>query len=136
MDDRAGKIVGAMTVTAFFAIFNEYKTASTTKPDPFKIILGAGAASLILVGMTELGEAPSEFAQGLAFVAVLVAALVKGGPVWTSLEKALGASNTGNTGLVSSVVQPNAQPAGPGGTSNFISGPTGNTGATSPTQNV
>lgn len=97
MGDRQRKILGAMTVAALFAIVGEGVKgelpggSNVKKGDPFKILLGAGAATAILVGISELGDAGSQFAQGLAFMAVIVAVLEEGGPVWQALSKLVGA---------------------------------------------
>jgi hypothetical protein len=85
----ARQIVGAMTVTMLFAVINQYVDPKKT-PDPFKIFLGGFAATAILVGMTEAGEGAAELGVGLAYLTVMAATLVYGGPVWKVLSTKLG----------------------------------------------
>jgi hypothetical protein len=95
------KILVAMAVTAIFATVGEYSrpaahqtgpAAKTSAPDPFRILLGAGLATIILIGVAELGEGPSEFAWGLAVIAALTATLVYGKPTWDLISSLVGSS--------------------------------------------
>ena len=102
------KILAAMAVVAIFATVGEYArtpdltrsqapgvagplpATAAAKPDAFKVLLGAGLAAVVLIGVAELGPAAASFAMGLAVIAALTATLVNGKPVWDLISRLVG----------------------------------------------
>ena len=82
------------------AAYLKAQAAAAGSPQPFRVILGVTAGSALLVLLSETGAPGAQFAQGLATLTLMVAVLVKGGPVWQALQKALqgvGAANKPTT---------------------------------------
>ncbi len=113
MEPTPRKIVGLMAVAVTFTVIaQERKAGSAPRPmstqeaaslDPFRTIIGGTIASAILVGISEMGEPGARLGMGLAVVAVVVATLVNGKPVWDLISGITsGSSPTTPTAPVSS----------------------------------
>lgn len=58
-----------------------------------QIIFGGTVAGVLLLAISNAGQAGAEFAQGLALVTGISSALVFGGPVWSALAGAFPSKN-------------------------------------------
>jgi hypothetical protein len=85
--DQTKVIVTFMVFTVAFALVGTNAKGGAKPGTDVKIILGGTVAAILLSLIAETGQAPADFAKGLAGVALLASVLTNGTPVFNAIDK-------------------------------------------------